>query len=141
MQLPPEIDHCKYSISDPLGQETVNVSPLSSVPRFGGASSKFNNQDEADGKTDASDTGAKMDIFEDISFFFAPSELRSMALTSVSGSPDRKSLDSKHGNISAEEKYVERTINNLVNNRLVLDAGCAAEYYNLHADYMQLINY
>ncbi|CAL5380807.1 unnamed protein product [Camellia sinensis] len=141
MQLPPEIDHCKYSISEPLGPETVNVSPLSSVPRFGGASSKFNNQDEADGKTDVSDTGAKMDIFEDISFFFAPSELRSMALTSVSGSPDRKSLDSKHGNISTEEKYVEKTINNLVNNRLVLDAGCAAEYYNLHADYMQLINY
>ncbi|GMP42149.1 hypothetical protein CsSME_00011983 [Camellia sinensis var. sinensis] len=141
MQLPPEIDHCKYSISEPLGQETVNVSPVSSVPRFGGASSKFNNQDEADGKTDVSDTGAKMDIFEDISFFFASSELRSMALTSVSGSPDRKSLDSKHGNISTEEKYVEKTINNLVNNRLVLDAGCAAEYYNLHADYMQLINY
>lgn len=143
MRLPPEIDHCKCPVAEPLGQETVNVSPLSSVTRFGGASSKLINQDDADGKTDVADTSAKMDIFEDVSLFFAPSELRNMALTSVSGSPDRKTLDLKHRTISAEDKHVvERNLNNLVNSGLSFDAGgCSAEYFNLHADCMQLINY
>ncbi|XP_058225121.1 uncharacterized protein LOC131334217 isoform X2 [Rhododendron vialii] len=143
MRLPPEIDHCKCPVAEPLGQETVNVSPLSSVTRFGGASSKLVNQDDADGKTDVADTSSKMDIFEDVSLFFAPSELRNMALTSVSGSPDRKTLDLKRRTISAEDKrVVERNLNNLVNNGLSFDAGgCSAEYFNLHADCMQLINY
>ncbi|KAI8545646.1 hypothetical protein RHMOL_Rhmol07G0055900 [Rhododendron molle] len=144
MRLPPEIDHCKCPVAEPLGQETINVSPLSSVTRFGGASSKLINQDDGDGKTDVADTSAKMDIFEDASLFFAPSELRNMALTSVSGSPDRKTLDLKHRTISAEDKkhVVERNLNNLVNYGLSFDAGgCSAEYFNLHADCMQLINY
>lgn len=143
MRLPPEIDHCKYPVAEPRGQEAINVSPLSSVPRFGGASSKFINQDGADGKTDAADTSGKMDIIEDVSLFFAPSELRNMALTSVSGSPDRMILDLRRGTISAEDRHVvERNCNNLVNNELAFDAGgCSAEYFNLHADYTQLINY
>ena len=142
MRLPPEIDHCKYPFSEPLGQETLNVSLLSSVPRSGGASLISNSQDDADGKTDVADTSAKMDILEDASLFFAPSELRSMALTSVSGSPDKNSIDLRRGITSTEDKHVvEKNLSKLVNNGLALDAVCAVEYFDLHADYMQLINY
>ncbi|PSS24545.1 Protein efr3 like [Actinidia chinensis var. chinensis] len=142
MRLPPEIDHCMYPFSEPLGQETLNVSLLSSVPRSGGASLISNSQDDADGKTDVADTSAKMDILEDASLFFAPSELRSMALTSVSGSPDKNSIDLRRGITSTEDKHVvEKNLSKLVNNGLALDAVCAVEYFDLHADYMQLINY
>ncbi|KAL6981535.1 hypothetical protein U1Q18_023163 [Sarracenia purpurea var. burkii] len=142
MRLPHGIDHCKYPVSEPMGQETLNVTSLSSVPRFGGVSSKFNNQDDGDGKSDVADNSAKMDSSEDASLFFAPSELRSIALTSVSCSPDRKSLDLRRATISTEDKHeVENDISKLVSEGLALDASCAFEYFNLQADYMQLTNY
>ncbi|KAA8520331.1 hypothetical protein F0562_014587 [Nyssa sinensis] len=142
MQLPPEIDLCKFPLSEPSEQESLIVSPLTSVLRHGGAVSKFNTQDDTDGKTDVSDTTAKMDTFEDVSLFFTPPELRSLALTNVSGSPDKKSLDSSRGNVGTEEKHVvEKNFNNQFHNGLVLDPGYAVEYSNLHADYLQLLNY
>ncbi|XP_059649038.1 uncharacterized protein LOC132294992 isoform X2 [Cornus florida] len=138
MQLPPEIDLRKFPLSEPLKHETVLS--LSSVPRYGGVTSKFNSQDDVDGKMDVSDATAKMDIFEDVILFFAPPELRSMALTIVSGSPDRKSSDSSRCNVSSEEKHiVEKNLNNQFQNGL--DTGYTVEYSNLHADYMQLMKY
>ncbi|XP_052211661.1 uncharacterized protein LOC127814284 isoform X2 [Diospyros lotus] len=141
MELPPEVDHCKYPVSDPLAQETANVPALSSAPRFGGASSKSNAQELADGKKDISDTDAKMDILEDVNLLFAPSELRNMALASISGSLERGS-DLKRGNVMRGEKnIVEKKINNLRNNGMILDSDCPVEYFDLHLDWFQLLNY
>ncbi|XAR54275.1 hypothetical protein NMG60_11029333 [Bertholletia excelsa] len=118
MQLPSEIDHCKYPISEPQGQ------------------------DDVDGKANVSDNAAKIEISDDVSLFFAPSELRSMALTSISCGPDRKSSDLKQATINTEEKQaIGKNYNNLIHNSIVLDVGGAIEYNNLHADYLQLINY
>ena len=65
MQLPPEIDLCKSCVSKSHEYETSTASSHASLVRQGGDSSKSNNQDEVD----VSDTGVKMDIFEDLSLF------------------------------------------------------------------------
>ncbi|XP_075644517.1 uncharacterized protein LOC142615660 isoform X3 [Castanea sativa] len=142
MQLPPEIDLCKYPISKPLDPESSNVSPLSSVPWQVGASSKSNTQDDYDGKTDFSDTAVKIDISEDANLFFAPPELRSIAMTNISSGPDENSPVSIHGDLSSEPKQLtEKSVTHQFHIDLVLDAGFTAEYYNMQADYFQLINY
>ena len=142
MQLPPEIDLRKYPIAKPLDPEYSNVSPLSSVPRQAGASSKSNSQDDYDGKTDFSDTAVKMDVSEDVNLFFAPSELRSIALTNITSGPDENSPVSNNGDLSSEPKQLaEKSVTHQFHIDLVLDAGFTAEYFNLQADYFQLINY
>ncbi|KAK3000070.1 hypothetical protein RJ639_023133 [Escallonia herrerae] len=147
MQLPPDIDLRKFPASDLMEPQPSNVLHLSSVLRNGGSLSKFHNQDDADGKRDVSDGMAKLETFEDISLLFAPPELKRMALTTVSGSPDKKSSDLDHLNVSREEKHsVEKIVSNQFHNDqfhngIVLDAGDSAEYSNLSADYFQLMNY
>ncbi|CAK9144814.1 unnamed protein product [Ilex paraguariensis] len=140
MQLPPDIDLCKISGSEPLDPQLSTVSPFSSVIRYGGASSKSKIQDDADGKTDNST--AKMDSADDVSYLFAPPELRSLTLTNFSGSPDVKSYDMGHCNASTEENHVdEKKMTNQFHNFVVPDAGYAVEYSKLHADLLQLMNY
>uniref|UniRef100_A0A2P2M4Z1 DNA-repair protein Xrcc1 N-terminal domain-containing protein n=1 Tax=Rhizophora mucronata TaxID=61149 RepID=A0A2P2M4Z1_RHIMU len=143
MQLPPEIDLCKSPVSKNLELETSTVLSHSSFLRYGGASSKLNNQDEVDVKADVADTSAKTDILEDGNFLFAPPELRSTALTNVSGSPDKQIVDSNLGNTTDTElrHVVEKNFTYLFQNGLVLDAGFAAECLNLQADYMHLVNF
>lgn len=93
-----------------------------------------NSQDDTEGKTDISDTGVKADTFEDASVLFAPPELRTIQLTNVSGSVDKKTSD--------EEKHVlERKSGNKIQNIIGSDASYADEYTNLNADYFQLMNY
>ncbi|XP_057969219.1 uncharacterized protein LOC131158392 [Malania oleifera] len=142
MQLPREIDLCKPSVSKPLEQESSNASSVSSILSHRGASSKSNCADSADGKIDVSDMSPKVDTFEDVSLFFAPPELRSMALTNIFTNSDRNVSDSCHGDISMSERHrVEEDLTDQPQNGPVLDAGFSVEYFNLHADYMQVMNY
>ncbi|KAK9273545.1 hypothetical protein L1049_018355 [Liquidambar formosana] len=142
IQLPPEIDLCVSPFSKTSEQEHSNVSSLSSLLRYGGTSLKSNGQDESDGKTDASDTAVKMDFSEDVSLFFGPPELTSIALINISSSPHKNWSNSTHGNVITEEKLVlENKLSNQSLNGLMLDAGFSVEYFNLHADYLQLTNY
>lgn len=142
MQLPPEIDLCKSPVSKNVEHEASTAPPQSPVLRHGGASSKLNNQDDTDGKVDVSDAVSKVDTFEDVSLLFAPRELRTIVLTNISSSPNEHILDSSHKDANSELKHViEKNFTSLFQNGLVLDAGFAAEYFNLQADYFQLINY
>lgn len=138
MQLPPEIDLCKSSVSKSLEHEASTASSHASLVRQGGDSSKSNNQDEVD----VSDAGVKMDIFEDVSLLFAPQELQTIVLTNVSSSPNKHILDSNHKDANSELNHViEKKFVDQLQNGLVLDCGFIAEYCNLQADYFQLINY
>lgn len=138
MQLPPEIDLCKSCVSKSHEHETSTASSHASLVRQGGDSSKSNNQDEVD----FSDTGVKMDIFEDLSLFFAPQELQTIVLTNVSSGPNKHILDFNHKDANSELNHViNKKIADQLPNGLVLDCGFIAEYFNLQADYFQLINY
>ncbi|XP_031267356.1 uncharacterized protein LOC116125781 isoform X1 [Pistacia vera] len=120
MQLPPEIDLCKSSVSQTFEHEP---------------SSKLNSQDVSDVKTDMHDVAVKMDFNEDASLFFISPELQSLGLTIFPSSPNENLSDS-----SVEQKLVfDNSFTSLVQNGLVLDAGFSTKYFNLQADYSQLI--
>lgn len=138
MQLPPEIDLCKSPVFKTSEQEPSNVSSSSSVLHHGAVSLKSSSPDDTNGKADGSDTTLQMDIFEDLSFFFAPPELRSIALANtLSGGSE-----SAYGNVNTKEKLVvDKILANQSPNAVVLDAGFAVEYFNLHTDYLQLTNF
>lgn len=142
MQLPPEIDLRKYPISKPFEPESSNVVSLSSVPSHGGVSSKANSHDDYDGKTDISDTTAKIDVSEDLGLFFAPPELRGIALTNVTRGQEENGPVSNHGDVNSEPKQEDdKNVTHRLHIDLELDASFTAEYFNLQADYFQLINY
>lgn len=133
IQLPPEIDLRVSPVSKSLELESTSSS---SAPRGGLVSSKSNSQDELDGKVDVADTAAKMDVFDDASLLFAPAELRSIALTNNSNDSNESS------SVSSEPKLeVEKFFLNQFHMDLELDTGFTAEYFNLQADYFQLLNY
>lgn len=139
MQLPPEIDLCISTTSKSLELESTG---LSSGSNGVVASSKSNNQDEFDGKLDLADTSTKMDVFEDASLLFAPVELRSIALTNISNDTNESCFVSTHGVVHSEPQLeLEKIFLNQFHIDLELDANFAAEYFNLQADYFQLINY
>lgn len=126
LQLPPEIDLCKSSITTTIEHES---------------SSKSSTHDAFDGKTDTHDVAAKNDFNEDASLFFAPQELQSIGLTKFSLSPDKNISDYDNKDYSSEQKNVlDKALTNLQNG-VVLDTGFAADYFNLQADYFQLINF
>lgn len=128
MQLPPEIDLCKFPISKTQAQESLN--------------SCGHGQDDFDGKTDVSDAAMKMDTFEDVSLFFAPQELKSIALTNVSTNLNKNISESSPADGNIEEKHVtEKSLTNITQNSLLLDAACPVDFVNLQADYLQLVNY
>ncbi|CAK7341723.1 unnamed protein product [Dovyalis caffra] len=137
MQLPPEIDLCKSPVSKSIEHEAATAASHASLILHGGASSKSNNQDEVD----ASDTNAKMDIFEDVSLLFAPPELQTIVLANVSSSPNEHILDSNHKDAKSELIHVDKNYVGWLQNGLVLDCGFVAEYLNLQADYFQLVNH
>ncbi|XP_039063491.1 uncharacterized protein LOC120208242 isoform X2 [Hibiscus syriacus] len=124
IQLPPDIDMCKSPISKDDEYESSNVSCVQ--------------HSDSDGKTEVPDTFSKMDVLEDASLLFAPSELRSINLTNVSSGPKENILELNQSEL--EQKDIEKRYSNQFLNSLVLDSGFSAEYYNLQADYFQLMN-
>ncbi|XP_043717266.1 uncharacterized protein LOC122665240 [Telopea speciosissima] len=147
LPLPPEIDLCKCPASKPVEQESSAVPSVSSVPRHGVTSLKSNGHDEFDGKTDVNDATAGMDAFEDVNLLFAPTELKTITLRSVSNifygnSPDKSSSESIHaGNITEGKQPAEKNFSNQFQNGLTLDASFAIEYLNLESDCLQLLDH
>ncbi|CAI0395182.1 unnamed protein product [Linum tenue] len=141
MCLPPEIDLRKSPASKIHERETVSDALHSSVPYQGGCPSNFNDQDEAGGKSDASDVGGKIDALEDVNLLFAPGELQTISLTNASGNPHDPILDARHKDASLElKRVIEENFTGVFPNGLILDAGSNWEYFNLQADYFQLVN-
>ncbi|KAK7285495.1 hypothetical protein RJT34_20268 [Clitoria ternatea] len=135
MLLPPDVDLCK-SIFRPT-DETASISPLST----GCALSKSNSHDESDGKTDGSEITGKSDSVEDRILLFAPLELQNMALTNFSNVPNQNSSVSNIDDMSLESKHVTEKQSPHHFPAYVMDAGLGFEYFNLQADYFQLLNY
>ncbi|KAG5009705.1 hypothetical protein GYH30_018179 [Glycine max] len=140
MLLPPDVDLCK-SVLRPTDHETASISPLSSGISGGGDFSKSNGQDESIGKTDVSETAGKSDFVEDRNLLFAPPELQSMTLTDFSNIPNQNSSVSNIGDMSLEPKHVAEKHASHHFPTSILDAGLGFEYFNLQADYFQLLNY
>ncbi|XP_071706107.1 uncharacterized protein [Rutidosis leptorrhynchoides] len=123
------------SIIEPHMQLPPNVD-LGKVPTFESANPQLPpniDQEDTDGKTDASDTTTKVETFDDVSMHFAPPEVRDMVLTYVSPVPDKTTSDLSHCNTNTEEKhYVEKkVVTNL----------SATEYSDLHRECLQLMSY
>ncbi|GFP93919.1 hypothetical protein PHJA_001536200 [Phtheirospermum japonicum] len=139
MQLPADIDNCKFSSSD-------NVEPQSSAtlpPLNGVASSRSNNPETADAKVDVIDMNGKMDVSEDASLLFAPPELNRIPLIHVPADTDTKVSDSSRLNAGLEgnNNVIQKKIINQFPGGVDINAGQGIEFYNLLADYSQLLNY
>ncbi|XP_004308651.1 PREDICTED: uncharacterized protein LOC101297198 [Fragaria vesca subsp. vesca] len=139
MQLPPEIDLRISPVSRPPELEpSSGLSPAAS--HHGIASSKSNSPDESDGKTD--ETSVKMDTTEDASLLFAPPELHNIVLTNISSGPNEHSSVANLGDVGSEQKHgVGKSFLYQFPSDLKLDSGFSVEYFNLQADYFQLISY
>ncbi|KAL3815181.1 hypothetical protein ACJIZ3_016449 [Penstemon smallii] len=137
MQLPPDIDNRKFF------SETVEPQPSTSLPpRNGVASSRSNDQENADVKVDDIDTNDKMDVPEDVSLLFAPPELKRMSLMHLHASPGIKKSDASHNNVSLEvNNAVQKDSSNKHLDIVGSNAGQGIEFSNLLADYSQLMNY
>ncbi|KAL6008594.1 hypothetical protein ACLOJK_034108 [Asimina triloba] len=142
MPLPAEIDHCKCPVTKDDEQESTTNSVLRP-----GIACKSSSQDESDGKADAQDMAAKMDVVEDAGLLFLPSELKSTMLSYPTnlfegtvgnkGNSDSSTIDfTKEG-----KRLTQRSMNNQFQSSLILDSGFALEYFNLQADYLQLVNH
>ncbi|KAG2381063.1 uncharacterized protein HKW66_Vig0204360 [Vigna angularis] len=140
MCLPPDVDLCK-SVLRPTDHETASISPLSSGINGGGTFSKSIGQDDSDGKTDVSEAAGKSDSAEDRSLLFSPPELQSMTLTNFSNVPKQNSSISSIGDMNLESKNMaeKHSTDHFLTN--ILDAGLGFEYFNVQADYFQLLNY
>ncbi|KAE9611172.1 hypothetical protein Lal_00012079 [Lupinus albus] len=135
MPLPADVDICKSILKPP---ESASVSPIFSNFNGGGAFSKLNSQDESDGKIDVSETSGKIDSVEDRNLLFAPPELQSNMLTNFS----KNGAVSNSGDLSLESKHVvEKHSTHHFPTNFVSEAGLGFEYFNLQADYFQLLNY
>ncbi|XP_006484745.1 uncharacterized protein LOC102621032 isoform X3 [Citrus sinensis] len=135
LQLPPEIDLCKSSITTTIEHES------STKPGIHDAFDGKTDTHDVAMKNDTHDVAVKNDLNEDASLFFAPQELRSIGLTEFSLNPDKHVSDYDNKDYSSEQKNVlDKTLANLQNG-VALDTGFAADYFNLQADYFQLINF
>lgn len=135
LQFPPEIDLCKSSITTTIEHESSTKPDIHDA--FDG---KTDTHDVAM-KNDTHDVAVKNDLNEDASLFFAPQELRSIGLTEFSLNPDKHVSDYDNKDYSSEQKNVlDKTLANLQNG-VALDTGFAADYFNLQADFFQLINF
>ncbi|CAI9095013.1 OLC1v1030865C1 [Oldenlandia corymbosa var. corymbosa] len=132
IQLPLDIDQRKYPVGEL--QESQKVI-MSSSSRIGGTFSKSTTPDDTDGKMDIVDLTGKMDVSEDSSFLFAPSELTKFSLTTVSSCFEGKKSDSDSGNREQINVKIQSADFGTSNNTL------AAEFSDLQADYLQLMNH
>ncbi|GAU36316.1 hypothetical protein TSUD_353610 [Trifolium subterraneum] len=141
MLLPPDVDLCK-SVLRPTEHETASVSPLSSGVNGGSSFSKFNSQDDSDGKTEVPETAGRSDFVEDRNLLFAPPELQGISLRNSSNVPNHNSSVSDAGDMRLESKHVvdKHSTHRFLSN-VVIDSGLGFEYFNLQADYFQLLNY
>ncbi|XP_072956255.1 uncharacterized protein [Typha angustifolia] len=136
MPLPPDIDLCRGPPSK-VDPESLTASPGSTVHPHGGSSISCSSED-IDGKIDTCEGTLKTDVFGDSNLLFAPRELKQCVLTSLANpfrtSPDKINLESSNG--SADDKHTkEKTLTGIFQ----LDNVFAADYYNMQADYLQLI--
>uniref|UniRef100_A0A0E0MBA4 DNA-repair protein Xrcc1 N-terminal domain-containing protein n=1 Tax=Oryza punctata TaxID=4537 RepID=A0A0E0MBA4_ORYPU len=127
MPLPPDIDLCKSSMPeiDQISLIVPNCPPHSC------------NAEDADGR-DTSETTLRADTLEQCNSLFAPEELEQSELT--------KTLEEKkHEKISTDldQNFPEHTKSNgkLPADLFQLDNIVAGDYYDAHADYLQLVNY
>ncbi|CAN0881924.1 hypothetical protein LINGRAHAP2_LOCUS14502 [Linum grandiflorum] len=140
MCLPPEIDLCKSTFCEVNECENFTT-PHPSVPHRGGGPHNINDLDEAGGKLDTSDIGGKIDALEDVTLLFAPAELRTISLTNASGNSHESVLDINQRDCNLEfKRIIQENFTGTVPSGLVLDADLNCEYFNLQADYFQLIN-
>ncbi|KAF5175171.1 hypothetical protein FRX31_035244 [Thalictrum thalictroides] len=145
--LPPEIDLCKCPVSNDANQEAPTDVSTSSLPHHAGPSSKPNDQEDPGGKTEVNEATAKMDVYEDAGLLFSPLELKNTALRNVSNifhgqSPDKNSTKSSPAEITTDRNYMEESDrNNQSKSDLVLDVGFSVDYFNLQADFLQLMNH
>ncbi|KAL8155208.1 hypothetical protein AgCh_000550 [Apium graveolens] len=139
MQLPSDIDLCKFNVNEKLEQVSTGP-PLSSVHHHDGVSTKLNSQVDGNLKADNSDA-TKTDVIEDVSLVFAPPELRSMVLTTVCSNPD-KVTDTSHCITDTKEKNAfERNVVTQFQKNVGVDMSYAIRYTDFHADYLQLVTY
>lgn len=150
MQLPSDVNLRQSPSAELLGPQLLNVSPLSSVLRNGGASSRSGSHDDSDAKVDSDMTGkvdipeevnlnVKVDIPEEVNLLFSPPELNRISL--VSGNLEKKCRDSS-SDVKKEIDYiVEKSTNNQFDNGLLSAIDNTMEYSNLHDDYFQLVSY
>ncbi|PIA33619.1 hypothetical protein AQUCO_04100205v1 [Aquilegia coerulea] len=145
--LPPEIDLCKCPVSKDANQEASTDVSTSSVPRHAGPSSKPNDQEDPGGKTEVNEQTAKINILEDAGLLFAPLELKNTPLRNISNcfhgqSPEKNSAKSSPAEVTTDRNDIDESDgNNQSKSDLVLDVGFSVEYFNLQADFLQLMNH
>ncbi|XP_020528917.1 uncharacterized protein LOC18444006 [Amborella trichopoda] len=141
MPLPPEIDNCKFSAAKGAERESSSISYSSTPPRYG-TSYKPQIEDEAEGKSDVSEGNMKMEITEDASLLFAPAVLKHAILKNSPSPSEGSSADSQTSQSNKDGKPPnEKSANNQLPSGSILDVGFADEYFNLQADYLQLVNH
>ncbi|KAJ8631904.1 hypothetical protein MRB53_025240 [Persea americana] len=143
--LPSEIDLCKCSVAKVIEQESSTNSSGSLFSRFG-ASSKTNIQEESDMRADVLDANVKGDIYEASSLLFAPLELKNIILRNLNhifegNSPDKSNTETSHVEVNEGKHLTEKNLSNQFQNGLILDIDFSVEYFNLQADYLQLVNH
>ncbi|XP_026406256.1 uncharacterized protein LOC113301683 isoform X2 [Papaver somniferum] len=137
LPLPPDIDLCVCPVT--------KVSEQEESVRFGGAFARPNDQEESDGKSEIPEM--KINVLDDAGLFFAPPELKSAALRNLSNSftghsPDKNSIESNHEIVNKGGRHlIGKNLSTHFENGLVLDVGFSVEYFNLQADYLQLMNH
>ncbi|KAG6557533.1 hypothetical protein Mapa_000807 [Marchantia paleacea] len=140
--LPPGIDLRRSSgerssvhASEPV-QESNGTVGTETVAKFG------TTDDEGTSKGEFSADGiSKSDLTEDPSLLFAPVELRSVTLPSVASRFEGSSPDSQkvmNFSTKVDGKLVDLK-GSTVESKLVLDPVNAEEYFNLQAEYLQLV--
>lgn len=140
MPLPPDVDLCTCSTSEVTEKECRSVTSTNRVHSHG-VSSMSTLPGESDEKLDTPEPILKIDAFEDTSLLFAPPELKKMVLISPAKhfkgcSPDR-SVEPRYGTTVSEGKdMTESSVSHFQ-----LDNNFLAEFFNLEADYMQLIDH
>ncbi|CAN4126089.1 unnamed protein product [Withania somnifera] len=123
MQLPSDVDLRQSPSAELLGPQLLNVSPVSSVFRNGGASSRAGSHDDSDAKVDSDMTG----------------KLNKISL--VSGSLEKKSRDLSSDMKKEIDHIVEKASNNQFDNGSLPAIDDTIDYSSLHADYFQLVSY